>query len=123
MFSFFTHRLAFRLKHYILFPEDDDFWVMFLTTYSGVYENSRLAEWYVDVDMNSGMSGELHVSALIVLADRSDLNSAHTLNENKATFVRYLRVCRRSIPVCKYYWAKSPPAPSPSIVSSSFASF
>lgn len=45
------------LKHYILFPEDDDFWVMFLTTYSGVYENSRLGEWYVDVDINSGMSG------------------------------------------------------------------
>lgn len=79
-FFFYLPNLAFRLKHYILFPEDDDFWVMFLTTYSGVYENSRLGEWYVDVDINSGMSGEWHVPALIALEDRSNLTSArHSL--------------------------------------------
>lgn len=41
-------------KHYFLFPEDEDFWVLFLVAYSGVFENSRMGEWYVDTDMNVG---------------------------------------------------------------------
>lgn len=45
------------VKHYILFPEDADFWPMFLTSYYGVHNESRLGEWYTDVDMNSGNSG------------------------------------------------------------------
>lgn len=45
------------VKHYILFPEDADFWPMFLTSYYGVYNESRIGEWYADVDMNNGNSG------------------------------------------------------------------
>ena len=45
------------VKHYILFPEDADFWQMFLTSYYGVYNESRIGEWYADVDMNNGNSG------------------------------------------------------------------
>lgn len=41
-------------KHYFLFPEDEDFWILFMVAYSGVFEHSRLGEWYVDTDMNSG---------------------------------------------------------------------
>jgi len=47
------------LKHYILFPDDGDFWLMFLTVYSGVHDNSRLGEWYVDVDMSHGLNGHV----------------------------------------------------------------
>ena len=45
------------VKHYILFPEDADFWPMFFTSYYGVYNESRIGEWYADVDMNNGSSG------------------------------------------------------------------
>jgi hypothetical protein len=40
----------------MLFPEDDDFWVMFKFAYAGVFNESRLGEWYADVDMNHGVS-------------------------------------------------------------------
>jgi len=43
------------IKHYILFPEDSDFWTMFVATYNGVFNETRLGEWYSDVDMNSGI--------------------------------------------------------------------
>jgi ER degradation enhancer, mannosidase alpha-like 2 len=42
------------VKHHILFPEDEDFWLQFVATYSGVYKQSRLGEWYADVDMRVG---------------------------------------------------------------------
>ncbi|KAL9181308.1 hypothetical protein ACHAXT_010113 [Thalassiosira profunda] len=47
------------LKHYILFSDDEDFWPMFKTVYSGVHDNSRLGEWYVDVDLGYGLSGHV----------------------------------------------------------------
>ncbi|KAL7527000.1 hypothetical protein ACHAXR_001750, partial [Thalassiosira sp. AJA248-18] len=49
------------VKHYLLFPDDHEFWTMFLTAYSGVQENSRLGEWYVyvDVDMGHGLDGNV----------------------------------------------------------------
>jgi Glycosyl hydrolase family 47 len=48
--------LEYLAKHYMLFPEDDDFWIMFKAAYAGVYNESRLGEWYADVDMNHGTS-------------------------------------------------------------------
>ena len=45
------------VKHYTLFPEDDDFWTMFVVAYKGVQAHSRLGQWYADVDMNVGVSG------------------------------------------------------------------
>lgn len=30
-----------------------------MTVYSGVYENSQLGEWYVDVDMSLGLNGHV----------------------------------------------------------------
>jgi ER degradation enhancer, mannosidase alpha-like 2 len=48
--------LEYLAKHYMLFPEDDDFWIMFKTAYGGVFNESRLGEWYADVDLNSGVS-------------------------------------------------------------------
>ncbi|KAL3769360.1 hypothetical protein ACHAWO_001557 [Cyclotella atomus] len=45
------------VKHYILFPDDDDFWIMFCAAYAGVWQNSRIGDWYVDVDMNRGLQG------------------------------------------------------------------
>lgn len=47
--------LEYLAKHYFLF-HDDDFWTMLKTSYAGVYNESRLGEWYVDVDMNYGIS-------------------------------------------------------------------
>ena len=41
-------------KHYVLYPEDDDFWTMLAAAYSGVHEHSRLGEWYVDTEMSAG---------------------------------------------------------------------
>ncbi|KAL7554973.1 hypothetical protein ACHAWF_018547 [Thalassiosira exigua] len=32
---------------------------MFVTVYSGVHDNSRLGDWYVDVDMNHGLHGHV----------------------------------------------------------------
>jgi len=45
------------IKHHILFPEDEDFFTMFNNTYSGIFRNGRLGDWYPDVPMNSGLSG------------------------------------------------------------------
>ncbi|KAK1744404.1 alpha-mannosidase (glycosyl hydrolase family 47) [Skeletonema marinoi] len=47
------------VKHHILFPDDADFWTMFVNVYSGIHDNSRLGEWYVDVDMGSGLRGNV----------------------------------------------------------------
>jgi hypothetical protein len=33
---------------------------MFLIAYSGVHDNSRLKEWFVDVDMGVGLSGHVN---------------------------------------------------------------
>ena len=48
--------LEYLAKHYMLFPEDDDFWIMFKVAYAGVFNESRVGEWYADVDMNYGVS-------------------------------------------------------------------
>jgi len=42
------------IKHYALFPEDADFWTMFVAVYNGVYNGTRTGEWYADVDMSLG---------------------------------------------------------------------
>jgi mannosidase alpha-like ER degradation enhancer 2 len=42
------------IKHYALFPEDSDFWTMFVAAYNGVYNGTRTGEWYADVDMHLG---------------------------------------------------------------------
>ena len=42
------------IKHHILFPEDHDFWLQMVTAYGGVYDESRMGEWYADVDMSHG---------------------------------------------------------------------
>lgn len=47
------------MKHYVLFPDDSDFWSMFVKAYAGVHDNSRLGEWYVDVDIGHGLSGHV----------------------------------------------------------------
>ena len=47
------------LKHYILFPDDTDFWIMFIAAYVGVFKNSRIGDWYVDVDMSTGLRGSV----------------------------------------------------------------
>lgn len=44
------------LKHYILFPEDHDFWYLLVSSYGGVHNESRLGDWYADVDLNRGLS-------------------------------------------------------------------
>ena len=44
------------IKHHILFPEDDDFWLQLVSTYGGVYNQSRLGEWYGDVDSQWGQT-------------------------------------------------------------------
>ena len=46
-------------KHYLLFPDDTDFWQMVVTVYSGVHDHSRQDEWYVDVDMSQGLQGHV----------------------------------------------------------------
>ena len=46
--------LEYLLKHYILYPEDEDFWVMLQAAYTGIYHDARLGEWYADVDMKTG---------------------------------------------------------------------
>ena len=43
------------LKHYLLFPEEEDFWVMLQAAYTGIFRDARLGEWYADVDMKSGL--------------------------------------------------------------------
>lgn len=42
------------IKHHILFPEDPDFWLQMVTAYGGVHDESRIGEWYGDVDMSQG---------------------------------------------------------------------
>lgn len=42
------------IKHYLLYPEDWDFWSMFLVAYGGVHDSARWNEWYADIDMTSG---------------------------------------------------------------------
>ena len=42
------------IKHYLLYPEDWDFWNMFLVAYGGVHDSARWNEWYADIDMTSG---------------------------------------------------------------------
>jgi mannosidase alpha-like ER degradation enhancer 2 len=42
------------IKHYLLYPEDADFWTMFVSAYNGVYNGTRMGEWYADVDMGLG---------------------------------------------------------------------
>ena len=41
-------------KHHILFPEDQDFWFQAVAAYGGVFNESRLGEWYGDVEMGHG---------------------------------------------------------------------
>jgi mannosidase alpha-like ER degradation enhancer 2 len=48
--SFFEYLM----KHYVLFPHDTDFWSMFVTSYAGVHNHLRVAEWFGDVDMSMG---------------------------------------------------------------------
>ena len=47
------------VKHYVMFPDDADFWIMFITAYTGVWKNSRVGDWYVDVDMGRGLQGHV----------------------------------------------------------------
>lgn len=47
--------LEYLLKHYLLFPEEEDFWVMLQSSYAGVFHGARLGEWYADVDMRNGL--------------------------------------------------------------------
>lgn len=44
------------IKDHILFPEDEDFFTMFNTTYTGIYYNGRLGDWYPDVLMKDGLA-------------------------------------------------------------------
>eukprot|EP00934_Nitzschia_sp_Nitz4_P009442 Nitzschia sp. Nitz4//scaffold275_size25065//4856//8761//NITZ4_008331-RA/size25065-processed-gene-0.0-mRNA-1//1//CDS//3329545294//9432//frame0 len=44
------------IKHHTLFPEDPDFWVQMTSSYSGIYNETRLGEWYGDVDLFRGTS-------------------------------------------------------------------
>ena len=47
--------LEYLLKHYLLFPEEQDFWVMLQASYSGIFNDARVGEWYADVDMKHGL--------------------------------------------------------------------
>lgn len=44
------------VKHYFLFPEDQTFWYAALAAYGGVHNESRLGDWYADVDLTRGLS-------------------------------------------------------------------
>ena len=44
------------IKHYVLFPEDLDFWFQMVSAYGGVHNESRLGDWYGDVDLVRGLS-------------------------------------------------------------------
>lgn len=44
------------IKHHTLFPEDYDFWLQLVSTYGGIYNETRLGEWYGDVDYYRGKS-------------------------------------------------------------------
>ena len=54
-------------KHYLLFPDDSDFWTMFVNAYSGVHGHSRLGEWYVD--------GKLRAACTVVVSSLSSYQS------------------------------------------------
>lgn len=47
--------LEYLLKHYLLFPEEEDFWIMLQAAYTGIFNDARLGEWYADVDMKTGL--------------------------------------------------------------------
>jgi Glycosyl hydrolase family 47 len=42
------------IKHHVLFPEDEDFWLQLIAAYGGIHNESRVGEWYSDVDMTFG---------------------------------------------------------------------
>ena len=42
------------IKHHILFPEDSDFWFQLVAAYGGLYNETRIGEWYGDVEMRRG---------------------------------------------------------------------
>jgi len=42
------------IKHHILFPEDADFWLQLVDAYGGLHNETRIGEWYGDVDMYRG---------------------------------------------------------------------
>jgi mannosidase alpha-like ER degradation enhancer 2 len=44
------------VKHYVVFPDDHDFWYQTLSAYGGIHNESRLGEWYGDVDVQRGVS-------------------------------------------------------------------
>jgi len=44
------------IKHHILFPEDADFWLQLVAAYGGVHNETRVGEWYGDVEMYKGRS-------------------------------------------------------------------
>lgn len=46
--------LEYLVKHYLLFPEDADFWTMLQSVYIGIQRHNRLGEWYRDIDMKHG---------------------------------------------------------------------
>jgi mannosidase alpha-like ER degradation enhancer 2 len=46
--------LEYLVKHYMMFPEDPDFWTMIQSVHSGIHRENRVGEWYKDVDMNHG---------------------------------------------------------------------
>ncbi|GMI00889.1 hypothetical protein TrST_g1749 [Triparma strigata] len=45
------------LKYSLLFPEDEDFWIMFQDVWSSVEEHVKQGLWYGDVDMARGNKG------------------------------------------------------------------
>ncbi len=49
------------IKHHILFPEDDDFWLQLVSAYGGIYNESRSGEWYGDVEYQRGQSNGMSV--------------------------------------------------------------
>jgi mannosidase alpha-like ER degradation enhancer 2 len=51
-------------KMYVLFPEEEDFWIMAKTAYEGVFRENRLGEWYMDADMHGG--GRSHASRKVL---------------------------------------------------------
>eukprot|EP00531_Pseudo-nitzschia_arenysensis_P016724 CAMPEP_0116146756 /NCGR_PEP_ID=MMETSP0329-20121206/17339_1 /TAXON_ID=697910 /ORGANISM="Pseudo-nitzschia arenysensis, Strain B593" /LENGTH=1537 /DNA_ID=CAMNT_0003642535 /DNA_START=311 /DNA_END=4924 /DNA_ORIENTATION=- len=42
------------IKHHILFPEDSDFWFQLVAAYGGVHNETKVGDWYGDVDMRRG---------------------------------------------------------------------
>ncbi len=42
------------IKHHILFPEDSDFWLQLVAAYGGLHNETRVGDWYGDVEMRRG---------------------------------------------------------------------